>query len=220
MRRPGVVRSSPVELVASTTGPPGGVEDGRDRARRDDDALEQVEVRAEGVGDRRLDRIGVRDGDDRLTAVARRRARRAVVDHAGLHLGERLAAGKAEPARVALHGAPLGQLAQILQFAPGPVAEVALEQPAVDPHPRARAPWRWARRSRGCARAARRRRRRRSSAATMRVAAASACSRPPSARCKPRPGRAGWCRSSGSGRAGRAARASAQAPWISSWNGA
>ena len=48
-----------------------------------------------------------------------------------LHLEERLAVGEAEAARVALHGAPLGFLAQRLQLAAGPVAEVALEQPAL-----------------------------------------------------------------------------------------
>ena len=56
---------------------------------------------------------------------------------AHLHLGERLAAGEAEPARVALHGAPLGQLDQRLELGAGPLAEVALEQALVRLHPQA-----------------------------------------------------------------------------------
>ena len=51
--------------------------------------------------------------------------------HAGLHLDERLAAGEAEPARVALHGGPLGKLVELGQLLAGPLAEVALEQTAV-----------------------------------------------------------------------------------------
>src|SRR3546814_4132289 len=56
---------------------------------------------------------------------------------AGLHLRERLAAGEAEAARVALHGAPLGELGELLQLGSGPVAEVGFEQPlgGLDPEP-------------------------------------------------------------------------------------
>ena len=51
-------------------------------------------------------------------------------DDARLHVGEALAAGEPEPARVAVHRPPLGQLHQRLQLATGPVAEVALQQPS------------------------------------------------------------------------------------------
>ncbi|MBW3603212.1 MAG: uracil-DNA glycosylase [Actinobacteria bacterium] len=51
---------------------------------------------------------------------------------AGLHLGERFAAGKAEAAGVALHRLPLRQLHERLQFGARPLAEVAFEQALVD----------------------------------------------------------------------------------------
>ena len=50
-----------MELTVSTAGPL-AVGDGGDRARRDHDALEQVEVGAEGVGHGGLDRVGVGHG--------------------------------------------------------------------------------------------------------------------------------------------------------------
>ena len=65
----------------------------RDRRGRHDDALELIEVHARVVRDRGLDRVGVRHDDDHLARVLghdilERR------DHAGLHLGERLAVGE------------------------------------------------------------------------------------------------------------------------------
>ena len=74
-RRPQVASEPPVELTVSTIGPPVAVRDGGDRARRDDDALEQVEVGAERVGDRGLDRVGVGD--------ARRPRRRGALARGG-----------------------------------------------------------------------------------------------------------------------------------------
>ena len=143
-----------------------------------------------GVGDRGLDRVGV---------ATRRRssrpgARREPVDgadDAGLHLGERLAAGEAEPARVALHGASTRAACRAPSArAPVHSPKSHSSRPSVDAHAGARAPWRWAPRSPGCARAARRTRRRPSSARAIRAAAASAWLGPSSARCRPgaRPG--------------------------------
>ena len=64
-----------------------------------------------------------------------RATRRSRAEHdAGLHLGEGLTAREAEAAGVALHGVPLGLLAQVLQLGTGPVAEVALEQALVGDH--------------------------------------------------------------------------------------
>ena len=64
------VRSSPVELTVSTTAPD-AVQDRRDRARRDDDPLEEVEVHADRVRDGRLDGVGVRHRHDRAARMAR-----------------------------------------------------------------------------------------------------------------------------------------------------
>ena len=114
-----------------------------------------------------------------------------VADDAGLHLGERLAAGEAEAARVALHGPPLGQLDR------GPSARRrSTRRSRTRAGPARRCTFRPTRLgdrappSPGCARAATRRRRRPSGSAAMRAATASACSRPSSARCRPgaRPG--------------------------------
>ena len=65
---------------------------------------------------------------------AARRRSTAPAD-ARLHLGERLAAGEPEAAGVALHGAPLGLLVELLQLGARPLAEVGLEQALVAPHP-------------------------------------------------------------------------------------
>ena len=73
--------------------------------------------------------------------------------------------GEAEAARVALHRAPLGQLlAASFSLAPVQSPKSHSSRPRSMRTSQARAPWRWARPSRGCARAARRRRRRRRAA--------------------------------------------------------
>ena len=124
---------------------------------------------------------------------------------AELHLGERLAAGKPKAARVPLHGLPLGQLAQVLQLAAGPLAEVALEQALARRAPAACGPWRSAPPSPGCARAAMRTPRRRSSARRCGPRRPRPARGPRRLRCRPgaRPGRSSrwWA----SGRGGRAA---------------
>src|SRR5262245_54685387 len=66
------------------------VRDGRDRAGGDDGALEEVEVRADGLVDRGLDGVGVRHGDDHAAGVAGAEPLEAAV-HPGLHLLEALA---------------------------------------------------------------------------------------------------------------------------------
>ena len=78
-----------------------------------------------------LDRVGVGHGHDRLARVAGHETTQRGRD-AGVHLDERLATREAEPARVALDRAPLGQLGQLLQRPAGPVAELALEQASLD----------------------------------------------------------------------------------------
>src|SRR6266540_7217583 len=70
--------------------------EGGDRRRRDDDALEQVEMQPGVVRDGGLDRIGVRhDHHDLARVVGHDRLQAA--DDAGLHLRQRLAAGKPGP---------------------------------------------------------------------------------------------------------------------------
>ena len=169
----------------------GAVEHGADRARGDDDALEQVEVGAQGAGE------GGLDGDRRGTRPrpcdpgARPRGRSRVEQMRVCISGERLATGEPEAARVALDGRPLGPLAQGRELGARPVAEVALQQAAVGCAPAGPAPGRWGWPSPGCARGARRPRwATRSPRGAMRSAAASAWPRPASARWSPlaRPG--------------------------------
>ena len=127
---------------------------------------------------------------------------------AGLHLGERLAAGEAEAARVALHRLPLGELHQLLQLAAGPLAEVALEQApgrSATFSPRAVAMGAAVSRVRSSGEAY--------TASTVFSSAMRCGDRlglragPSSARCRPgRPAGQRACRSWGSGRGGRAGR--------------
>ena len=79
-----------------------------DRRRRHDDALEQVEVHAGVVGDRRLDRVGVRDDDDELARVGGDDLFERD-DHARLHLRDRLAAREPGTRRRALHASSRGR---------------------------------------------------------------------------------------------------------------
>ena len=75
-----------------------------------------------------LDDISVRDSDDRFAGV---QSDEIVdrIDGTALHLAERLTTREAETARVPLHCAPLGQLAQFVQLLAGPIAEVTFDQP-------------------------------------------------------------------------------------------
>ena len=68
-------------------------------------------MHAERVGDRRLDRIGVRHRDDGDTRVALDQPRERAGDPC-LHLDERLTPGEAEAARMALHDLPLALAAE------------------------------------------------------------------------------------------------------------
>ena len=80
--------------------------------------------------------VGVRHADDRAAGV--RGASLSSVVTMRVCISVKLSPlGEAERRRCALHGAPLGQLHQLLQLAAGPVAEVALEQAAVDLRPQA-----------------------------------------------------------------------------------
>ena len=125
-----------MELTVSVTGPPLPIAITLTEHGDDDDALEQVEVGADRVGDGGLDRVGVRHADDRAALVlgAQRVERR---DDAVLHLGEALAGREPERRGRALHRAPLGQLHQLLQLGAGPLAEIALEEALVRPAPQA-----------------------------------------------------------------------------------
>src|SRR5437867_4045224 len=109
------------------------VPDRGDGARRDHDPLEEVEMDAERVGHRRLDRIGVGNGDHdgaRMTFHDPGERR----DDAGLHLGEGLAAGEAKAAGVALHDLPLGLAGEPPKLLAGPLADVTVGQIAIDAH--------------------------------------------------------------------------------------
>src|SRR4029077_725780 len=109
------------------------VPDRRDGARRDHDALEEIEVDAQRVSNRRLDRIGMRDGDHGGAGMAfddpgQRR------DDARLHLDKRLAAREAKPARMTLYGLPLGLAGELPELLTRPLADVAVGQVALDAH--------------------------------------------------------------------------------------
>ena len=116
----------PVSLHFSIAAPCCDELEHRDRRGRHDDALEQVEVHAGVVRDRGLDRVGVRhDDDDLARVVGDDRLERG--DHAGLHLGQRLAAGEARARRRALHRLPQVGLGQVGDLAAGPLAVVGLD---------------------------------------------------------------------------------------------
>src|SRR2546425_10376922 len=100
-------------------------------ARRDHDALEEIGGAAERARHRRLDRIGMRDGDHagaRMTLDDPGERRGA----ARLHLGEGLAAGKTKPAGVPLHDLPFGLAGEPPKLLAGPLADVAVGQVAID----------------------------------------------------------------------------------------
>ena len=203
------------------------VRHGRDRARRHDDPLEQVEVGAHRLGDVGLDRVGVADGHDDLPGVSQHQTVDGDAD-AELHLGEGLAAGEPEAARTQLHRLPLGQLGEGLELRAGPVAEVGFEQAPLDDAPSARGQRRSAPPSPGSAPAARRTRRPRVRR-TQRCARRRRRPRParPRTGAGPWPGPAAPCRSWASGRGARAGRkvpaaapcASGSVPPSSPWNG-
>ena len=90
-------------------------------------------MHTQGLRDRDLDRVGVGDGDDRLTGMARHQ-RGQRLDHPRLHLEKRLAAGKPEAAGMALYRRPLGLLARAVELEARPLADVALEKTALDAH--------------------------------------------------------------------------------------
>ena len=55
-------------------------------------------------------------------------------DDARLHLDERLAAREAKPARMALHGLPLGLAGELPELLTCPLADVAVGQVTLDAH--------------------------------------------------------------------------------------
>ena len=146
----------------------------RDRRGRHVHPLEQVEVHAAVVRDRRLDRIGVTHDDDRLVRVPRDDLVERG-DRARLHLGDRLAVREAGPRRRDLHDLPLVGLGELGDLAAGPVAVVGFDHAGQRPAPRARGARRSAARSASCAR---------SGSRTPRRSAAS-----PAVARSPRPGR-------------------------------
>lgn len=85
-------------------------------------------MRAGSGGDHRLDHISVRHRDDGLAGVGRDEIVHGI-DRATLHFRERFAPRKSEPAGVTLHGMPFGKLPKLGQLLPGPVTEVALDDP-------------------------------------------------------------------------------------------
>src|SRR5207247_7342189 len=107
------------------------VRDRGDRGRSDRDTLEEVEVRAEGVGDRGLDRVGVRHRDEDGARMTLDESRQGGHDPR-LHLGERLAPREAEAARMALNDSPLGPARDPLHRPAGPGAAVELAESALD----------------------------------------------------------------------------------------
>ena len=160
----------------------------RDRARADDDALEEVDVRAEGVGDGGLDRVGVRDAHDRAAGVGaaelvERRHIRVCISVKLSPPGNRNVDG----ARCTVRHS--GSFISFFSSAPVQSPKSHSSRPRSICDPQTRAPWRSARRSPWPARAVSCRRRR--------PASARRCARrrvglglPSSARCSPgaRPG--------------------------------
>ena len=82
---------------------------------------------------RGLDGIGMRDGHDDVPGVTGHDAVDGARD-ARLHLGEGLAAGEVEAARVLLDRFPLVGLVRVLQRHARELADVQLEQAALDAH--------------------------------------------------------------------------------------
>ena len=78
-------------------------------------------------------------------------------DHAGLHRGQRLAAGERRPRRRALHHLPQVGLGEVGELLPGPLAVVGLEHAVERAAPPARGGPRPPRRSASCARSGSRR---------------------------------------------------------------
>ena len=210
--RPRRVRSSPVELAASTAGPVGPyrtaeIEQGETMMRWNRSRwVPRAWASAALIG------IGVGHGHDGLARVAGDEVVEGA-DDAGLHLGERLAVGEAEAARVALDGLPLGQLHQVLELGAGPVAEVALEQAPVDLD--LEAPGGGDRLGRLAGALERRGVDRGHVLQGGDAVGGLGLALPTSARWSPGPGRAGWSRWSASGRGGRAARAWDVGEWAS-----
>ncbi len=89
---------APVEFTLEDERTAGAEEDGRDGAGGDGDALHEVERDAGGRGHDGLDRIGMGHGHDRLARVLGHQVEDGLHGADG-HLGEGLAAGKAEPLR-------------------------------------------------------------------------------------------------------------------------
>jgi hypothetical protein len=108
-------------------------DEGGDAARRDHEALEQIERYAGYRGDHCLYRIGVGNADEGLAEMSGREPVERRGD-AVLHRIERLTVRELECARQGLNGPPFTQLAQILQLSAGPVPEVALEETNVCLH--------------------------------------------------------------------------------------
>ena len=108
------------------------IRDGGDGRGADGDALEEVQRRAERMRHRGLDGIGVRDGDDGLARMAGHEGVQGI-GHAGLDLHEGFAAGKAKAAGMPLHHRPLRQLGGLGQLEAGPLADLALDEPRLDP---------------------------------------------------------------------------------------
>ena len=160
-----------------------------------------------GHGHRGLDRVGVRHGHDGARRGGGDRGARAR-SRCELHLGEGLATREAEPRRVALDLAPLGQLAQVAPACvPVHSPKSHSSRPLAARDRAARSPWRWVPRSRGCAPAGRRRPRRpRSSAPRCGRRPRSAWAWPVVGQVQARgPARAAPCRWWASGRGGPAA---------------
>ncbi len=103
------------------------------RARADHNALEQVQRRAQCMGHRRLDGVGVGETDNDAARV-RRTERRQRPNNPVLHLRKALTVRETEGGRAVLHGLPLRQDRQVGDCRAGPVAEVALQQPGLVLH--------------------------------------------------------------------------------------
>ena len=164
-------------------GPVRGVAHDRDRRRVDDDPLEQrrgacpsasarIALIDVAVADRHPHRVGTVLGLDAGVAAS------YGGDGAGRHRRHRLAARERRRRRMRLHGPPERLLRQRLELAPGPLAVVALGEPALGRRPRPAWPARRSpARSRGSAPAGWSRRAASGSPAS-RSAAARACCAP------------------------------------------
>lgn len=88
-------------------------------------------MRADGVGDGGLDRVGMREADDHATGMGGAQLLERS-NYPRLHLLEAFPARETEGGRGVLYALPLRQVRQFGERRPGPLPEVTFDQPCVE----------------------------------------------------------------------------------------